>query len=314
MKYRILGGFVESKPADPVKKRRMKKKDTKLIPVESSAEELKISSLSADLPISGSGIEQVREEVDKEMTNAFISLGLQEELENLRNELSKSPSETVDPTLKERVDRLVQEFRQKLDHPESFPQLKQKLEVLSKVNILQNQIPEDKRSQNQSEKVEKLKEEINGKLLDNLKPKMEVLRTARALVASGTLLDADQIEAVEAAKEELKEMLKSANLEVVGLGKLKSPIAPPGLEAELTMVDKLVRKEIEAAVEKAGLRSKIDELKAEIASGSNGEKIEQLEREIKEEISSVIDLTDLKNKVAASLGSSVQEPAYAGNA
>ncbi|XP_042446081.1 acetyl-coenzyme A carboxylase carboxyl transferase subunit alpha, chloroplastic-like [Zingiber officinale] len=314
MKYRILGGFVESPPVDPVKKRRMKKEDTKLIPAESSAEEVKISSLSADLPISGAGIEQVREEVDQEMTNAFISLGLQEELENLRNELSKSPSETVDPTLKERADRLVQEFRQKFDHPESFPQLKQKLEVLSKVNTLQNQIPEEKRSQNQNEKVEKLKEEINEKLLDKLKTKMEVLRTARALVASGTLLDADQIEAVEAANEELKEMLKSVNLEVVGLGKSKSPIAPPGLEEELTVVDKLVRKEIEAAVEKAGLRSKIDELKAEIASGSNGEKIEQLEREIKEEISAVIDLTDLKNKVASSLGLSAQEPAYAGNA
>ncbi|XP_042448739.1 acetyl-coenzyme A carboxylase carboxyl transferase subunit alpha, chloroplastic-like [Zingiber officinale] len=314
MKYRILGGFVESPPVDPVKKRRMKKEDTKLIPAESSAEEVKISSLSADLPISGAGIEQVREEVDQEMTNAFISLGLQEELENLRNELSKSPSETVDPTLKERADRLVQEFRQKFDHPESFPQLKQKLEVLSKVNTLQNQIPEEKRSQNQNEKVEKLKEEINEKLLDKLKTKMEVLRTARALVASGTVLDADQIEAVEAANEELKEMLKSVNLEVVGLGKSKSPIAPPGLEEELTVVDKLVRKEIEAAVEKAGLRSKIDELKAEIASGSNGEKIEQLEREIKEEISAVIDLTDLKNKVASSLGLSAQEPAYAGNA
>ncbi|KAG6515516.1 acetyl-coenzyme A carboxylase carboxyl transferase subunit alpha, chloroplastic-like [Zingiber officinale] len=329
MKYRILGGFVETKLVDPVKKSRMKKKDVKMIPVEKSSLEDVNTSLVTDggqikiedlkkraregkiLPVSAETITKVRQEVDKELTNAFISMGLHEELESLKTELSRSP-ETIDSALKERVNNLVQEFKQQFDRPESFLQLKQKLKVLSWVSMLHKQILEKKRPQKENEKAEKLKGEINEKLLDKMKAKMEVLRTARTLVASGTVLDADQIEAVAAAKDTLIELLKSVNLELVGLGTTKLPTAPPGLEEELTKVDDVVMKEIDMAVEKAGLRHKIEELKAEIASSSNEEKIEQLVSEIKEEIAAAIDLTELRKRVEASVVSSIQEPAYAG--
>lgn len=142
---------------------------------------------------------------------------------------------------------------------------------------------------------------------------MEVLRKVHEVAAKGEQLDEDQIEEVEKAKNELKEMLKSVNLEVVGMSNKKVPTAPPGLEVELTKVNAVVRKEIEKAIEKAGLAWKIEVLKGEIANGSDGEKVEKLGSEIREEIVAVIHLMDLKEKVEDTSGLPIQETVGAGN-
>ncbi|KAG1361292.1 acetyl-coenzyme A carboxylase carboxyl transferase subunit alpha, chloroplastic [Cocos nucifera] len=309
LKFRALGGFVEGEPVDPEMKLNMKKKEAGLAQItadiETEIENLKKTAREAKgkslTPIiSGEAIEKLMEEVDKEMTNAFIAMGLQEKLEALKMELSESPDtpdQNLSPTLKEKVDRLMQEFKHNLSHPGSYMALKQKLEMLSEAGRM-----EQKRM-----KGEALKKEINEKLQEEAKGQMQVLRKAWEKLAKGEKLDENQIEEVEMAKEDLKEMLKSVNLEVVGPGKKIVPTSPPGLEEVLTKADDVIKKEIEAAIGKAGLRGKVDELKAEIASGASKEKVENLLKEIREGITAAMDTTDLKKKVESTVGSPVQE-------
>ncbi|KAJ0980984.1 hypothetical protein J5N97_009239 [Dioscorea zingiberensis] len=80
-------------------------------------------------------IEKLRQDVDKEITNAFISMGLQDKLEAHKLDLSKSPSnsngQTLNSALKEKADKLFQEFKLNLSSPGSILGLKQKLQMLS---------------------------------------------------------------------------------------------------------------------------------------------------------------------------------------
>ncbi|WOL00023.1 acetyl-coenzyme A carboxylase carboxyl transferase subunit alpha, chloroplastic [Canna indica] len=312
MKFRVIGGFIEGEPVEQEKKRNMKKKE--VVTSEAKADlEMEIKNLKEALKdkrkpqvVTNEAIVKLREEVAKEMKNAFISLGLQEKLEALRMEFSKSSSslnQSLSPALKEKAERLVQEFKGNLSRPGSNMGLKQKLAFLSEIN----------KQQDRNEKAKQLKEEINEKLNEQVKGKMEVLRKARDKVAMGEQLNDDEIEEVESAKEELREMLQSANLEVVTAGKKIVPTAPPGLDEKLAKADEVIKQEIEKAIDTAGVRGKIEELKAEIASTSDIEKVEVLENEIKEQIAAVMDFAELKKKVESTLDLPSQETVNAGN-
>ncbi|CAD5173742.1 unnamed protein product [Musa acuminata subsp. malaccensis] len=312
MKFRQIGGYLEGKPLPPTKNFNMKKKEVNLSKVKADIvmeiENLKKSVVEAKgkypMPTISDKIEKLRKEIDKEMTKAFISMGLQRRVKALKMELSKSPSTpdgTLSPTLQEKADRLVNKFKHNLSRRGSYMGLKKKLVLLFKINRLQDL----------KARGEKLKEQINEKLDEKLKEKvkgkMEVLRKARDKVAKGEQLDDDQIKEVESAKEELAEMLKSVNLEVVGSVKKIGPTSPPGLGEKLAKADEVINKEIEKAVDMAGIRGKIEELKKQIASGPSDEKVEELEREIREQIAAVMDLTGLKKKVESVVGLPAQE-------
>ncbi|XP_009396133.2 acetyl-coenzyme A carboxylase carboxyl transferase subunit alpha, chloroplastic [Musa acuminata AAA Group] len=312
MKFRQIGGYLEGKPLPPTKNFNMKKKEVNLSKVKADIvmeiENLKKSVVEAKgkypMPTISDKIEKLRKEIDKEMTKAFISMGLQKRVKALKMELSKSPSTpdgTLSPTLQEKADRLVNKFKHNLSRRGSYMGLKKKLVLLFKINRLQDL----------KAKGVKLKEQINEKLDEKLKEKvkgkMEVLRRARDKVAKGEQLDDDQIKEVESAKEELAEMLKSVNLEVVGSVKKIGPTSPPGLGEKLAKADEVINKEIEKAIDMAGVRGKIEELKKQIASGPSDEKVEELEREIREQIACVMDLTGLKKKVESVVGLPAQE-------
>lgn len=312
MKFRQIGGYLEGKPLPPTKNFNMKKKEVNLSKVKADIvmeiENLKKSVVEAKgkypMPTIPDKIEKLRKEIDKEMTKAFISMGLQKRVKALKMELSKSPSTpdgTLSPTLQEKAHRLVNKFKHNLSRRGSYMGLKKKLVLLFKIN----------RQQDLKAKGEKLKEQINEKLDEKLKEKvkgkMEVLRRARDKVAKGEQLDDDQIKEVESAKEELAEMLKSVNLEVVGSVKKIGPTSPPGLGEKLAKADEVINKEIEKAIDMAGVRGKIEELKKQIASGPSDEKVEELEREIREQIAAVMDLTGLKKKVESAVGLPAQE-------
>ncbi|KAJ6825040.1 acetyl-coenzyme A carboxylase carboxyl transferase subunit alpha, chloroplastic-like [Iris pallida] len=306
-KFRNLGGFVEGSFVEPEKKRNMKKKETDLsADIEAEIENLKKAVLEAKIQsprpvISNESIEKLKQEVDKEMTNAFISMGLQEKLESLKMELSKSPSDSPDQALtssaKEKVNKLMQEFKYNLSRPGSYIALKQKLKTLAEVNKVMEL----------KTKGEKLKREINEKLQGQVKGKMEILRKARIKVAKGEQLDESETKEVNAAQEDLKEMLKSMNLEVVGSSKKTVPTAPPNLEEKFAKADEVIKQEISKTIDIAGLKGKIDELKAEIEKGSSKDKVENLYKEIREEILARMDLTELKKKVGSSVDLQVEE-------
>ncbi|KAJ0980975.1 hypothetical protein J5N97_009230 [Dioscorea zingiberensis] len=85
--------------------------------------------------ITNEAIEKLRQDVDKEITYAFISICLQDKLEAHKLDLSKSPSnsngQTLNSAMKEKADKLFQEFKLNLSSPGSILGLKQKLQMLS---------------------------------------------------------------------------------------------------------------------------------------------------------------------------------------
>ncbi|XP_078427452.1 acetyl Co-enzyme a carboxylase carboxyltransferase alpha subunit [Wolffia australiana] len=294
-KFRKLGGFIEPDTVEPERKRGMKKKEAGI--VQTTAElEVEIENLRkkareskaqlTPLTISEDVLDTLRHEVDKEMTAAFIAMGLQDKLEGIKLEISKSTAADLSPSLKERADKLAQEFNLGLSRPGAFLGLKQKLQTLTEANRLLEQ----------RVKGERLKREVNAKLQGQIKGKMAVLKAAREMLARGELIDEKFKEEVETAKEELKELLESAKLEVVATGRKKMTTAPPELAEKIAEADSLISEEIQRAVRASGLKDRIEKLKEEM-KGADEERAVELEKEIRESITAAMDLDGLKKKL-----------------
>lgn len=228
-KFRLIRGFQEGILAEPERKRSMKRDDvdTSATDLESEIENLKkkiLEKTGPPDPLASQAIEKLRQEVDKDMTEAFIAMGLQGKLESVKLELSKSPDapdQPLDRGLQERDDAVVREFNTRLLRPGAYLGLKTKLEKLNMVNKLVEL----------KEKRERLKAEINEKIPADLKAKMQLLKDAQKKLREGDELDEHLVEEVKRAKEELELVLKSANLEIVGVTS-RTPSTPrPNREA-----------------------------------------------------------------------------------
>ncbi|XP_020592799.1 LOW QUALITY PROTEIN: acetyl-coenzyme A carboxylase carboxyl transferase subunit alpha, chloroplastic-like [Phalaenopsis equestris] len=303
LKFRQIGGFQEGSYVEPEMKRNMKKKDVNVTEItanlEAELEKLKVgleAKEKSPKPVfSNEDLQFLKQEVDKETTNAFITMGLREKLESLKIDLSKTPSnQSLSPTLKDRVNRLVQEFKNNLSTPGSFDGLKHKLKMLSEISTLQEH----------KTKGEMLKKEINEKLKNQAKEKMELLRKTRDLVGKGEEVDEEMLREANKAKDDLLEMFKSANFEVVGVSTKISPSAPPFLVEKVTKANEVIFEEIEKAVDSAGLRGKLAELRAEIDKGPSKDinKMLSLIKEIKEGVFAWLDGDELEKKVKNSIG------------
>ncbi|KAM5555245.1 acetyl-coenzyme A carboxylase carboxyl transferase subunit alpha, chloroplastic-like [Rosa sericea] len=297
LKFRSIGGFQEGIPVEPNRKRNMKPSEInmpKAADIESEIEILKkkiLEEKGPSDPITSQAIEKLKQDVDKEITSAFISMGLQEKLESVKLELStasqNTPSQPLNPSLKEKVDKVMQEFNQNLSRPGAYLGLKQKLEKLNLVNgIIEME-----------ERKKKLKAEINQKIPAELKAKMELLKNVEEKISKGETMDKDLIEEVEGVKKELVEILKAANLEVVGVAKKNVISAPPELKEKIEKVNKEIYEEIERVINTAGISRKIEDLKADIEKGSSSEDREKAQAKIKEEILATLDVEALKQKV-----------------
>ncbi|PON92040.1 hypothetical protein TorRG33x02_121120 [Trema orientale] len=96
---------------------------------------------------------------------------------------------------------------------------------------------------------------------------MEHLKKAQENLSKGVPLDTDLVEEVERAKKELMEVLKSANLEIVGVTKRKVATPPPELKEKVSNLNKEIYREIGKVINQDGLSSKIEELKDGIERG-----------------------------------------------
>ncbi|XP_022147446.1 acetyl-coenzyme A carboxylase carboxyl transferase subunit alpha, chloroplastic-like [Momordica charantia] len=298
LKYRHIGGFQEGIPIDPQRKRKMMPSQTSLPKpgdIESELEDLKNKILKVkgpSDPITSQAIEKLKEDVDKEMTNAFISMGLQEKLESLKLELSQPPNglpnQPLSRSLKEKSDKLMQEFKQNLSKPGSYLGLKQKLEKLDMVNKLIEQ----------KKKSEELKTEINSKIPSETQAKLKQLKDNwDNIVSSGAPVDREFIEELERVKTELVDVLKTANLDVVGVVKRTAEAPPAEVREMVQRLKEEIDGEIERAIEMAELGGKIEELKAKMADGLNVKEVEKVEAEIKEKIVEALEASGLKEKV-----------------
>ncbi|KAG5219142.1 acetyl-coenzyme carboxylase carboxyl transferase [Salix suchowensis] len=297
LKYRYIGGFQEGMPVEPERKRNMKLSEINKPmedDIELELENLKkkiLESNSATDPISSQAMEKLKQDLDQEITNAFISMGLQEKLESVKLELSKAsndqPNKPANRHLKEKVNQIMKEFQHNLARPGAYLGLKQKLEKLNMVG----------RFIRVKERSEKLKEEINQKVPDELKAKMKLLKNAQEKLSKGESIDKDMAEQTERTKQELVEFLKSVGLEIVGVTKRNVAPPPPSLQEKITKMNKEIAEEIERVINGAGLGDKVEELKSEIARGSSSEKIEKMQEEVKKEILASLDAMAWKEKL-----------------
>ncbi|KDP28655.1 hypothetical protein JCGZ_14426 [Jatropha curcas] len=296
LKFRYIGGFQEGVPVEPERKRNMKPSEANsatTADIELELENLKEKILESKRtiePISNKAIEKLKQDVDNEITKAFISMGLQEKLEAVKLELSKAPNrvpnQPLNRNLKEKADKIMEEFKQNLSRTGAYLGLKQKLE---KLNLVYRLIELKNRS-------EKLKAEINQKVPEEIKAKIELLKNAEEKLSKGDALDKDLVEEAEKAKKELVNVLKSSGLEIVGIIKKNEATPPPALREKLDIVNKEISEEIERLINTADVTGKVEELKSEIKKGSSSGKIEKLESEIKEIIFSALDVMTLKEK------------------
>ena len=283
LKYQSIGGFQEGTPVEPERKRNMKLSDlnaAKAGDLEAELEDLKKKILDAagpSDPITSEKLEKLKEDVD------------QEKLESLQLELSKASDSSDNQTLnllKERVDRIMLEFYHNLTRPGAYLGLKQKLEMLNMAHRLIEL----------KEKGDKLKTEINQKVPAEVIAKMEVMKEAQKKLSEGDPFDEELVEEVERAKNELIEVLKSANLEIIYVKNRNIPPLPPDLAENIAKANEEIVKEIESAINVTGLSEKIVELRAEIAKGSSVETVMKLKAEIQEQIVAVMDVTTLKEE------------------
>jgi len=291
-KFRLIGGFQEGLAVEPERKRNMKPPDvniSRITDIESELQNLKKTILETkgpSDPITNEAIVKIEQEVDQEITNALIAMGLEEKIEFVKLELSK-PNQPLNHNLKIKVDQIMQEFNSKLSQPGAYLGLKQKLQKLEAVNRLIDM----------KVKQEKLKSELNQKVSDDIKAKIANLKNAQEKLSNGNSSNQEWIEEAQKAKKELEEVLRSANLEVVGVMKRKAVSPPPDIKHKITEVNNEIISEIDNVVKTKGLKEKLKELEEEIARGSSVEDVEKMEAGIKESILSALNVTALKEKI-----------------
>ncbi|KAL3536842.1 hypothetical protein ACH5RR_000208 [Cinchona calisaya] len=300
LKFRSIGtgGYKEDGQVEPERKRNMKPSEVnapKTADIESELEDLRKKIFEAkgpSDPITTGSIEKLQKDLDQEMTKAFISMGLKDEIESLKLELARAPEpkQPLSRPLQEKADKIVQEFKQKLSQPGAYLGLKQKLQTLNTVVRLINLM----------EKSNRLKTEVNQKIPPEIRAKMDHFKKALEESSRGDSLDSNLAENLQIDKKELEDVLKSVNLEVVGTTKRKEAeveLEHPDIKEKVKNINKEIREEIESAVDRAGVWKKIQELKVEISKDSSSEKVKKLEAEIKEGIASALSVTPLKEKV-----------------
>ncbi|KAK4379311.1 hypothetical protein RND71_001173 [Anisodus tanguticus] len=273
LKFCSIGGFQEGIQVEPERKRNMKPSEANTRPadLESELADLRKKILEAkgpSDPVTSQVLEKLQEDLDTEMTKAFITMGLREKIESLKLELQRAPilDQPLNKSLQEKANKIMQEFKQKLSQPGAYLGLKQKLHTV-----------------NMASRLIELKN----------KSKIDRLKTASEKLTNGHSLDTNLVEEVEKAKEELEDVLRSASLEIVGMRKRTKVAVPPEVEAEVAKVNE----EIQRAVSRSGLSERIEELKVEIVKDSNSEKVKELEIDIREGIAAALNVTPVKKKV-----------------
>ena len=288
MKFRKIGGFQEGVPIDPKKKLNMKKKEvpvvrkTKKVPIgktpvqqlEVQVEKVKQEILKAKESSTGRPdlvlnkmIQKLKKEVDFEFSAAVKAMGLKDRLATLREQFSKanSPDQLIQPALKGEIEKLRDEINQGLFKAPNYENLRKKLDML-------NDLSQFKALSVRDVKEASLKQEINKKFAEvlsqpNVQEKYEALRAEIENSGASTYSDLDP---------ELRKKIDNVKKEIQG--ELVNALNTLGLDVEV-------------------LTSKAQVLSEQSSLSLFKPKIEMLNEEINQGIDSVVNRTDLKDKI-----------------
>ncbi|KAF3681992.1 Acetyl-coenzyme A carboxylase carboxyl transferase subunit alpha, chloroplastic [Capsicum annuum] len=182
LKFRYIGGFQEGIQVETERKRNMKPSEAKTRPadLESELADLRKKILEAkgpSDPITTQALKKLQEDLDTELTKAFIAMGSDDRIEFLKLEMPRAPipNQPLNKSLQEKADKIMQEFKQKLSQPGAYLGLKQKLHTVNVAN----------RFIKLKNKSEKLKTEVNQKIPTTVKAKIDCLKTATEKLTMG---------------------------------------------------------------------------------------------------------------------------------
>ncbi|CAA6661701.1 unnamed protein product [Spirodela intermedia] len=250
LKFRHLGGFIEGEPVEPSKKVNMKKKEEAVVPKEHTLADLNLedeiekikqqilnsrTEAASQTPDPGlhEMIEKLKEEVDQEFTEAARTMGFMERLEALKREVAKAGSSAekpLDSSLKERIQRVRQEFNESLPQYPNFASLNYKL------NMLKDVLKAKKASEG-NDKALSLKQEVNKALKSVLE------------------------------RPDIKEKVKLLKSEISDAGVLRSSDVDAGLKERILKVKREVESQVATALKTLQLSVEVVAPKADIKSG-----------------------------------------------
>ncbi|KZV26731.1 acetyl-coenzyme A carboxylase carboxyl transferase subunit alpha, chloroplastic-like [Dorcoceras hygrometricum] len=294
---RIKHAILQEMEVEPERKRNMKPSEVNVptfSDIESELEDLKKTILEAkgpskSDPATDQKLEKLEKDLDQEMTKAFISMGLVDQIESLNLELASSANtnNSTNQDLNKKADRIILEFKEKLSRPGAYLGLKRKLQTLDMVSRLLEM----------KENNEKIKIELNHKVSPEVKAKMDTLKIGRDKLAKGDPVDENLEKEIEQAKEGIEEVLRSANLEVVGTTKRETMTPRTELSEGILNVNREIKEEIEKAILAKGLFWKMDEWKVEATKDPKSERVMKLGQEIREVVCAALSESPIKEKL-----------------
>lgn len=321
-KFRKLSGFQEGAPADPKRNFSMKKKDppvaTKISDAELEVEIEKLKQKILDGKESSSEplklnldemIKKLEKEVDQEFSEAVKAMGLTDRLSKLREEVSKASSDnqTIDPLLKDKIEKLKEEFDQGLSAAPNSGKLQKKRDMLKELSKAKLQLDRNKEAATLKQELKKKFDEVMS--IPRIKENYEALQAEIQRVGASSPSDLDDelkkkiIEFNKEVDSQLVNAMKSAGLDVefVKPGRDGNKSSVP--ESEIEELNKDVKKEIEnVANSSADIKNKIEQLKLEVAKAGetpdseSKNRIDSLVQQIKQSLAEAIDSSSLKEK------------------
>lgn len=320
LKFRKMGtlnAYQEGIPVEPKKTANMKKREAPVvapekIPVVELRDEveklkeqiLKASESSSKIPDSGPKemIEKLKRELDYEYTEAAKSLGFYEKIVTLREEFAKvknSKDQSKQRTFMEKLDRLNDEFNQKVSGAPNFQDIKHKLDMIKEISEAHNLLEKNNKAAELKQEIDKKYKEIVNR--PDLKKKIEALKADIKRSGVSTLAELDQglKDKVAQLKSEIKSEFAAA-IEPSGL-----LVVPPSFLDAKVKIDSFndeIGHVMEDVANSTDLKNKIELLKIEVAKAGktpdkeSEAKIQALKQEIKQLMAEAMNFSELKEK------------------
>ncbi|KAF5785526.1 putative acetyl-CoA carboxylase [Helianthus annuus] len=341
LKFRKIGGFQEGLPVEPEKKVNMKRKEEprpglisdKVLQgeVNKLKEQIMKAKESSSIDMDQNGlIEKLQREINYEFSEAAKALGIEEKLSQMREEFAKVENGQLTSGQIENLERLKNEFNEKLETAPNYGRLKYKLSLLK-------EITEAKVFAENYKKTLPLKAKVNEKFKEvleksTLKQKIENLKAEveKSDVSSIEEFDQDLKEKVLEVREEVESefinALESSGVHVTSkIGQSSMSLVKAKVDELNAEINQIIQDVIESTPD---LKSKIEMLKLEVVKDKNTpskeskEKIEALQQQIKEGVADVMSSAAIKEKYeqlqaelaelsGGSDGSLIKEPSYA---
>ena len=322
LKFRKIGGFQEGLPVDPKKKVNMKKKEEPIIRTSNLNIEDEVKKLmqqrldakesSVELPESALNemIEKLEREVDREYSEAVKAIGLKDRLVMLRQEFSKIKlqDQLMPPVLKDKIEKLKDEFAQGVSAAPNYETLKSRLDMLMELSKI-------KIDSSNKKKYARLKQQVNKKYVEIMnRPDMKEKNKALEDEIENSGVSAEDLgpelkeKIVQRKKEielEMVDAIKALGLDVAAVRPKAKEISeqiPIDVKVKEKELNEEIKGEIENVIKSTDLKEKIEVLKFEVAKAgktpnvASKNRIAALEQQIKEGLVEAMNSSNLKEK------------------